>query len=137
MTCETLGPFEARVLENWSIEFIWPFMGKGSTITRLSLVIFFPCDFSLILAQAQYICRTHFICYLLETNFPGKVNYFLIFDSIMRNKLENTFWYFIMSYKINWKITYQYFIFFKFIKIIRNKSYKLKIWMKIKLKKYI
>ena len=54
------------------------------------------------------------------------MNYFPIFGSVMENKLENTFQYLVMSWKMNWNITYQYFIFLKFIKIIRNKSYKLK-----------
>jgi hypothetical protein len=31
-----------------------------------------------------------------------KINYFLIFNSVMKNKLENIFQYLIMS----WKITY-------------------------------
>jgi hypothetical protein len=53
--CETLGPFEARVLENWSIEFIGPCTGKGGTSTRLSLAIFFSWDFFLILASTIYI----------------------------------------------------------------------------------
>ena len=63
-------------------------MGKGSTITRLSLVIFFPCDFSLILAQAQYIFRI----VLFE-----KGNYFMMFDSVIENKLKNIFQYLVMS----------------------------------------
>ena len=66
-----------------------------------------------------------------------KVNYSSMFDNIMKNKLENTFQYLIMLWKINWKITYKCFIFFKFIKITMNKSYKLKRWTKIKLKKNI
>ena len=36
----------------------------------------------------------------------GKVNYFLMFGSVMENKLENTFQYFVMSWKMSWKITY-------------------------------
>ena len=55
-----------------------------------------------------------------------KINYFLIFDSVMKNKWKNSFQYLVMLWKMNWNITYQYFIFLKFIKIIRNKSYKLK-----------
>jgi hypothetical protein len=35
-----------------------------------------------------------------------KVNYFLIFGSVIENKLENTFQCFVMSWKISWKITY-------------------------------
>jgi hypothetical protein len=45
------------------------------------------------------------IFFFLKINFK-KINYFLIFYSIIKNKLENTFQYFIMSWKINWKITY-------------------------------
>ena len=36
----------------------------------------------------------------------GKMNYFLIFDSVMKNKLENTFQCLIMLWKISWKIIY-------------------------------
>ena len=32
--------------------------------------------------------------------------YFLIFGSVMENKLENTFQYLVMLWKISWKITY-------------------------------
>jgi len=35
-----------------------------------------------------------------------KVNYFLMFGSVMKNKLENFFQYLIMPWKISWKITY-------------------------------
>ena len=35
-----------------------------------------------------------------------KVNYFLIFGIVMKNKLENIFQYLVMSWKISWKITY-------------------------------
>jgi hypothetical protein len=35
-----------------------------------------------------------------------KVNYFPIFGSVMENKLENTFQYLVMSWKMSWKITY-------------------------------
>jgi len=45
-----------------------------------------------------------------------------MFGSVMENELENNL---LMFY------------FFKFIKIMRNKSYKLKSWMKMKLKKNI
>jgi hypothetical protein len=49
--------------------------------------------------------------YLLENNFflkinYKKVNYFLIFDSVIKNKLENTFQCLVMSWKMSWKITY-------------------------------
>jgi hypothetical protein len=81
---------------------------------------------------------------LLESSFffgkwiPGKWipgNYFPIFGSVMKNKLENIFQCLVMSWKMSWKITYLCFIFLKFIKIMRNKSYKLKSWMRMKLKK--
>jgi hypothetical protein len=32
--------------------------------------------------------------------------YFLIFSSVMENKLENTFQCLVMSWKMSWKITY-------------------------------
>jgi len=35
-----------------------------------------------------------------------KMNYFLMFGSVMENKLENTFQYLVMSWKMSWKITY-------------------------------
>ena len=35
-----------------------------------------------------------------------KVNYFLMFGSVMENKLENTFQCLVMSWKMSWKITY-------------------------------
>jgi hypothetical protein len=49
-----------------------------------------------------------------------------MFDNVIENKLENTFQCLVMSWKMSWKITYKCFIFLKFIKIMRNKSYKLK-----------
>jgi len=67
----------------------------------------------------------------------GKVNYIPMFGNVMENKLENTFQCLVMSWKMSWKITYWCFIFFKFIKIMRNKSYKLKSWTRMKLKKNI
>jgi hypothetical protein len=36
----------------------------------------------------------------------GKVNYFSIFGSVMKNKLENIFQYLVISWKMSWKITY-------------------------------
>ena len=35
-----------------------------------------------------------------------KVNYFLIFGSVIENKLENIFQCLIISWKISWKIIY-------------------------------
>jgi hypothetical protein len=35
-----------------------------------------------------------------------KMNYFSMFGSVMENKLENTFQYLVMSWKMSWKITY-------------------------------
>ena len=55
-----------------------------------------------------------------------KINYFLMFGSVMKNKLKNTLQCLVMSWKMSWKITFYFFIFFNFIKIIRDKSYKLK-----------
>jgi hypothetical protein len=36
----------------------------------------------------------------------GKVNYFLMFGSVVENRLENTFQCLVMSWKMSWKITY-------------------------------
>jgi hypothetical protein len=54
-----------------------------------------------------------FICWrviiFLESECWGKQvlgKYFLIFDSIIKNKLENIFQCLVMSCKISWKITY-------------------------------
>jgi len=49
--------------------------------------------------------------YLLKSIFvfkvnSGKVIYFPIFSSVMKNKLKNTFYCFVMSWKMSWKITY-------------------------------
>ena len=52
------------------------------------------------------------------------MNYFLIFSSIIKNNLENIFQFdYIIENKLKIKLL---IFFFKFIKIIRNKSYKLK-----------
>ena len=66
--------------------------------------------------QTSLLCRGILILdlsviYLLKTNFFKKinfkkVNYFLIFSSVIKNKLENTFQCLVMSCKINWNITY-------------------------------
>ena len=45
------------------------------------------------------------VVFFSKVNF-GKVNYFLMFDSVMKNKLENTFQCLVMSWKMSWKITY-------------------------------
>jgi hypothetical protein len=45
-----------------------------------------------------------------------------MFGSVIKNKIENNFQYLTMSWKINWKITFNVLIFFKFIKIIEIKS---------------
>jgi hypothetical protein len=52
----------------------------------------------------------------------------------MKNKLENIFLYFAMSNKMSSKNNLLIF-FFKFIKIIRNKYYKIKGWKMMELKK--
>jgi len=51
-----------------------------------------------------YLLKSFFF-FFRKVNFR-KVNYFLIFDSVMKNKLENTFQCLVMSWKISWKITY-------------------------------
>jgi hypothetical protein len=47
--------------------------------------------------------------FLLESEFRGKwipEKYFPMFGSVMESKLENTFQCLVMSWKMNWKITY-------------------------------
>jgi len=48
--------------------------------------------------------------FFLKKNFEKinskKINYFLIFGSVMENKLENIFQCLVMSWKMSWKITY-------------------------------
>jgi hypothetical protein len=46
------------------------------------------------------------VVFLLESSFFFKVNYFLMFGSVMENKLENIFQCLVMSWKTSWKITY-------------------------------
>ena len=36
----------------------------------------------------------------------SKVNYFVIFSIVMKNKLENIFQYLVMLWKIGWERTY-------------------------------
>jgi hypothetical protein len=43
--------------------------------------------------------------YFFKVNFK-KMNYFSMFGSVIKNKLENTFQYLVMSCKMSWKITY-------------------------------
>jgi hypothetical protein len=53
--------------------------------------------------------KVMFVCWKVVSFWKvnsGKVNYFLMFGSVMENKLENTFQYFVMSWKMSWKITY-------------------------------
>jgi len=63
------------------------------------------------------------------------MNYFLMFGSVMENKLENTFPVFGYVMKNELENNLLMFYFLKFIKTMRNKSYKLKSWMRMKLKK--
>jgi len=60
-----------------------------------------------------------------------------MYGSVMKNKLENTFLVFGYVMENELKNNLLIFYFLKFIKIIKNKSYKLKGWMRIKLKKNI
>jgi len=50
-----------------------------------------------------------FVCWKIiiffKVNFK-KINYFLMFGSVMKNKLENILQCLVMSWKIRWKITY-------------------------------
>jgi hypothetical protein len=45
------------------------------------------------------------VVFFLKVN-SRKVNYFLMFDNVMENKLENSFQYLVISWKMSWKITY-------------------------------
>jgi hypothetical protein len=64
--------------------------------------------------EKENISKTPFVCWKVvffwkvdfkKINF-GKVNYFLMFGSVMENKLENTFQCLVMSWKMSWKLTY-------------------------------
>jgi len=52
---------------------------------------------------ASFVCWK--VIFFKKINFE-KVNYFSMFGSVMKNKLENTFQCLVMSWKMNWKITY-------------------------------
>ena len=58
---------------------------------------------------SETFSRSPFVCwklnFFLKVNFR-KVNYFMMFDGVMKIKLENTFQCLVMSWKINWKVTY-------------------------------
>ena len=45
------------------------------------------------------------VVFFLKVN-SRKVNYFLMFGNVMENKLENSFQYLVISWKMSWKITY-------------------------------
>jgi len=55
------------------------------------------------LTKASFVCWK--VVFFWKVN-SRKVNYFLMFGSVMKNKLENTFQCFVMSWKMSWKITY-------------------------------
>ena len=60
------------------------------------------------MAIHNYI-RAPFVCWKVVSFWKvnsGKVNYFLMFGSVMENKLENNFQCLVMSWKMSWKITY-------------------------------
>jgi len=53
--------------------------------------------------QVLFVCWK--VVFFWKVN-SEKVNYFLMFGSVMKNKLENTFKCLVMSWKMSWKITY-------------------------------
>jgi hypothetical protein len=53
--------------------------------------------------MAPFVCWK--VVFFWKVN-SGKVNYFPMFGSVMKNKLENTFQCLVMSWKMSWKITY-------------------------------
>jgi len=57
----------------------------------------------LVAIKALFICWK--VSFFFKVNF-GKVNYFLMFGSVMENKLENTFQCLVISWKMSWKIIY-------------------------------
>jgi hypothetical protein len=63
--------------------------------------------------DAQYcsnFLKLDHVCSLQRSSFWKvnfkKVSYFLMFVSVMKNKLENTFQCLVMLWKMSWKITY-------------------------------
>ena len=59
--------------------------------------------------QEQKKTKAPFFCwkvvFFMKVN-SRKVNYFLMFGSVMKNKLENALQCLVMSWKMSWKITY-------------------------------
>jgi len=57
----------------------------------------------------QLLIKAIFVCWKViffwKVN-SRKVNYFSMFGSVMKNKLENNFQCLVMSWKMSWKITY-------------------------------
>jgi hypothetical protein len=57
----------------------------------------------------KFETRAPFVCWKIVSFWKvnsGKVNCFLMFGSVMENKLENTFQCLVMSCKMSWQITY-------------------------------
>jgi len=71
------------------------------------LILFFLSFFFFFRLNGFYLDL--FVCWKIvffwKVNFR-KVNYFLMFCSVMENKLKNIFQYLVISWKISWKITY-------------------------------
>jgi hypothetical protein len=100
--------FEERLITAGT--FLWPFQeglrGRGSQ--RIQELSWSPRTYF----KFSYLC----FFFLLKSNFffkinsrkinSKKINYFLIFSSIIENKLENIFQCLVMSRKMSWKITY-------------------------------
>jgi hypothetical protein len=57
----------------------------------------------IILSLDPFVCWK--VVFFSKVNFR-KMNYFSMFGSVMKNKLENTFQCLVMSWKMSWKITY-------------------------------
>jgi hypothetical protein len=60
--------------------------------------------YTLISLIVLYLTKTPFVCWKVVSFW--KVNYFPMFGSVMKNKLENIFQCLVMSWKMSWKITY-------------------------------
>jgi TPP-dependent trihydroxycyclohexane-1,2-dione (THcHDO) dehydratase len=63
--------------------------------------------YSTLMSRVLFVyCKVIFFKVNLKKINSRKVNYFSMFGSLIKNKLENIFQCLVMSWKISWKITY-------------------------------
>jgi hypothetical protein len=67
------------------------------------IFLFYPLRSTYQHTMAPFVCWK--VIFFWKVN-SGKVNYFPMFCSVMKNKLENIFQCLVMSWKMSWKITY-------------------------------